>query len=185
MRSLRSLNQPRQSVYTPQPHMSFFIPKPTEKPVTPPKPVTAIHACLWSQNPHPQTQKKKKKKKKTQWDLSATSTHQLLKPTDQHFAAADTIFTFNHRRWGRWPPPIPRPKSSCRHSSTIPTAAVFTVLAPPQPLIPTVVDPKHRVHHRASFQCRGCCPFWFLWFPFFVLSLSCSLRSFKFIVCFL
>ena len=40
----------------------------------------------------------KKKKKKTQRDPSATSTHQLLKSTDQHFAAADTIFTFNHRR---------------------------------------------------------------------------------------
>ena len=46
-------------IYPAAPH-EFFIPKPTEKPATPPKSLTTIRARLWSQNP------KKKKKKKIQ-----------------------------------------------------------------------------------------------------------------------
>ena len=48
------LNKPKPApvvrIYPLWPH-EFFIPKPTEKPVAPSKPVTSIHACLWSQNP--------------------------------------------------------------------------------------------------------------------------------------
>ena len=37
-------------IYPAAPH-EFFIPNPTEKPTTPPKPLTTICARLWSQNP--------------------------------------------------------------------------------------------------------------------------------------
>ena len=37
-------------IYPAAPH-EFFIPKPTEKPTTPLKPLTTIRACLWAQNP--------------------------------------------------------------------------------------------------------------------------------------
>ena len=48
-------------VYPAAPH-EFFIPKPTVKPTTPPKPVTLIRAQLWGLPPD----RKKKKKKKFQ-----------------------------------------------------------------------------------------------------------------------
>ena len=141
MRSFRSLDQPRQFVYTLQPHMSFLSPRQQRSqwrhPSQWPPSVPASDHRTHTHKP------KKKKKKKTQRDPSATSTHQSPKPTDQHFAAADTIFTFNHRRWERRPPLIPvaatplrfqpplSSPSSRRHSRwspqpSIPSAAVFT-----------------------------------------------------------
>ena len=69
------LNKPKPAptirIYSQAPH-EIFTPKPTEKSTTSPKPVTTIHACLWSQNPQPTNQKKKKKKKVTHTSPSAT-----------------------------------------------------------------------------------------------------------------
>ena len=149
-------------VYPAAPH-EFFIPKPAEKPVTPPKPVTAIRARLWSQNPHPQTQKKKKKKKETQRDPSATSNHQPPEPTDQHSAAADTIFTFNHRRWRRRPPPIPVAATPLRFQPPLPSPSSRHHSRRSQA---PLSSPSRRCLHRASFQFRGCYPLIFSGFLF-------------------
>ena len=58
------LNKPKPAptirIYSQAPHEIFTL-KPTEKSTTSPKPVTTIHACLWSLNPQPTNQKKKKK----------------------------------------------------------------------------------------------------------------------------
>ena len=157
-------------VYPAAPH-EFFIPKPAEKPVTPPKPVTAIRARLWSQNP--QTQKKKKKDPARpigNVDPPAAGTHRPALRRRRHHLHLQPpplrTSTTTDTKTQVIAPPILH-DSSRRHSSAIPAAADFTVLAPPQPLIPTAVDPKRRCLHRVFF----------LWFPF-VLSLSCSLLFF-------
>ena len=80
------LNKPKPAsaicVYPVAPH-EFFIPKPTKKPVMPPKLVTTIHARLWSQNPQPTNHPKKKEKERPtsrpidNVDPPAAETHRL------------------------------------------------------------------------------------------------------------
>ena len=106
MRSWTSPNQPLQSIYTLQAPHEFFIPKPTKKLATPPKPMTNIRARFWSQNPQP-------------------ISHQLPRPTNQLSATC---------RWHHLHPPpplMPRLETSSHHSSTIWATVVCLVFVPP------------------------------------------------------
>ena len=133
-------------VYPAAPH-EFFIPKPTEKPVT------TIRARLWSQNPHPQTQKKQKKKRDParpigNVDPPAAETHRP---------------TLRRRRHHLHLQPLPLRTSTTTDTKTqdiaLPLFYDSSRRCLHRPRATTAVDPKHRVHHQAFFQFRGCCPF--------------------------
>ena len=67
-------------VYPAAPH-EFFIPKPTVKPTTPPKPVTLIRARLWGLPPDQKKKKKKNSDSQLQSARSETETEESWKPT--------------------------------------------------------------------------------------------------------
>ena len=122
------LNKPKPTleirIYPTAPH-EFFIPKPTEKPVTPPKPMTTIRAHLWSQNPHhkPKKKKKREREKKATHQPPASETHKINthRPKTQQPPAAEPIIT-----------------STTTMSRA---AAAFLVVVPPQSLTPSPASP--------------------------------------------
>ena len=128
MRSFRSLDQPRQSVYTPQPHMSFYPQASRE--ASDATQASDRHPCPpLITKPTPTNPKKRKDPARPigNVDPPAAETHRPALRRRRHHLHLQ-------------PPPLrtsTTTDSSRRHSSTIPAAAVFTVLAPPQPSIPS------------------------------------------------
>ena len=130
----------------------FFIPKPTEKPTTPPKPVTPIRARLWGLPPD---RKKKKKILDSQLHTTRleTETEESWKPT---IKATDLI---NRMTPSHNPPPTRRYLHSHRAASRTPRSdspapiSTFECRWQSSPTSPAISSPSTPKMLRALLRC--------------------------------
>ena len=104
------LNKPKLTLVIrifPQAPHEFFTPKPIEKLVVPPKPVTTIIARLWSQNPQPTKKKKENEKEKKRKEKV---THASPPTVETHRSVLSCYRPISHL--------LPTPSSPLRTSTT-------------------------------------------------------------------